>query len=187
MRAADSARSGRAPVYGTSAGGRPGPDRPGAGPAPTPRPACRPPARPRSYAGGCRAPAPSAARTPGTAPDRPASGPHPDELALVHHILNDERCKSRKHHVHKLVDIFHAPSTTTATHRHHRLRDRADRLTDPMAETTPPSLSRVPRRGQALRPERPSSTLPKRLSVVRSLLSRQTKRLVRANCKQNRD
>jgi hypothetical protein len=41
--------------------------------------------------------------------DRPVRGPrpHPDPLALVRHVLHDQRRQPRKHHAHKLVKITH--------------------------------------------------------------------------------
>lgn len=38
--------------------------------------------------------------------------PHPDQLALVRHVLDDQRRKSRKHRNHKLVDITHLLPTS---------------------------------------------------------------------------
>lgn len=61
----------------------------------------------------------------------PGSGDDPDHPAIIRHILDDQRRKPRKDYCYTGVDIAHTTSTTPATHRHHRLRNRAVLCTHP--------------------------------------------------------
>jgi hypothetical protein len=75
----------------------------------------------------------------------PAAGPHPDQLALVGDILDDQGRQPRKHGFHKIVKAAPGSSWHRNTLRHHRKSDRAVNWTDPADEwmRTSPSYRRT--------------------------------------------
>jgi hypothetical protein len=63
---------------------------------------------------------------------QPTASPHPDQLALVRHIVDDQAGQTRKHHIDKLVDLQHVSARQDGTLLYHRKRDRADFQTVPL-------------------------------------------------------